>query len=115
MFLYTGTAYLHAATGKEEHLCIICLLYTSRFVQIRVLTDSVNTALFALVMQLLGGFGQDVLDKRPLDSCLLYTSPFVLFRVITPFFLCTTKIEYTMKEEIITYLSGPRNLSLIHI
>ena len=46
---------------------VSCSKCFARFVQIRVLTDSVNTALFALVMQLLGGFGQDVLDKRPFD------------------------------------------------
>ena len=60
--------------GMSVHFLVQELIQTvscskcfARFVQIRVLTDSVNTALFALVMQLLGSFGQDVLDKRPLD------------------------------------------------
>ena len=52
---------------QELIQAVSCSKCFARFVQIRVLTDSVNTALLALVMQLLGGFGQDVLDKRPLD------------------------------------------------
>ena len=31
MFLYTGTAYLHAATGKEEHLRIMGIIGKVQF------------------------------------------------------------------------------------